>query len=64
MAIISKRPPTKGLYIIQPIPMNNRHVDRANENGNEVMPRTNTRLIWGLSSTEKLAGKIVRLSLI
>ena len=40
--------------MIHPMPINNRQVDSANENGNEVTPRTNTRLIWGLSSTETL----------
>ena len=44
--------------MIHPQPRNNRKVDRANENGNEVTPNTSTRLIWGLSSTEILEKKI------
>ncbi len=41
-----------GLYTIQPIPMKNRDVDRAKENGNDVTPRTISLLICGVSSTK------------
>ena len=55
--MVSKTIPIIGRYSNQPIPINNKDVDKANEKGSDVMPKTKTLLICGVSSTEISGGK-------